>query len=113
MSRSSEGVSELEAADQDEAASAVAAAQRHFGQRRWAHAAEVLTTVRTRSPGLEMQWRLARNFAVLEAGRPDVYERVISASGSGVCRPALSRRGDVTLIHTLPPREPVMLSPGG
>jgi len=113
MSSGVERVSGSPAAGCEGPASAVATAQRHLEARRWAEAAEALAPVRSQSPGLEMQWRLARNFAALERCRREVYERLIASSGSGTCRPALSRRGEATLIHSLPPREAVVLSPGG
>ncbi len=60
-----------------------------------------------------MQWRLARNFAALESHRRNLHDLLIASKGLGSCRPAVSRRGEATLVHTLPPREAVVLSPGG
>jgi len=91
-----------------------AVAAEHLRHRRWVEAAESLERLAEKDAGAAMQHRLARNFAALQQHRSALCERLVTSKGSGAtCQPARSPSGALTLLHTAPPREPVMLSPGG
>lgn len=86
----------------------------HLGRQRWAQAAETLALIEPRPLGIEMQRRLARNFADLQQHRPAVYRVLTSASRSASnCQPTISPSGAATLVQTLPGGQPVVLTPDG
>lgn len=91
-----------------------ALADLHVRRQRWARAAETLALIQPRHVGIEMQWRLARNFADLQQNRPGVYRTLTTASQSASnCQPTISSSGAATLVQTLPGGQPVVLTPGG
>ncbi len=91
-----------------------ALADLHLRRQRWIQAADTLALIEPRHAGIEMQWRLARNFADLQQHRPAVYRTLTTASRpTSNCQPAISPSGAPTLAQTLPGGRPVVLTPGG
>lgn len=91
-----------------------AVAALHLKRRRWRQAAAALRSMESHDDGTRMQLLLAGNFAAAEEHHPGLCQVLLSSdSADSVCRPVLSKSGEVTIAQTSSDGTTVILTPGG